>query len=461
MVVPMAEIRQAAVAGTFYPADPAVLQKTVDELLADAGAPQRKTAPKALIAPHAGYVYSGPVAASVYRELSGHAAGITRVVLLGPSHRVAFKGIAASSAAFYQTPLGKIPIDHEAVQKVLSTPNVGFLDQAHAQEHSLEVHLPFLQRQLGEFTLVPLVVGEASPADVARVLDALWLGPETLVVISTDLSHFHAYSDAQHIDAQTVHKIRNLDATLKGEEACGCRPVNGLLTLARQRGYRVAEVDVRNSGDTAGDPSRVVGYGAFILETEPDPKENAVTELSLANQQRLIQVAREAILSPLCGEQNFNVNLNTMAPALKEERATFVTLNMDGRLRGCIGSLVASRPLAVDVAHNAQAAAFKDTRFKPLTLGEYSNIDVHISILNPAEPMNVASREELIAQLRPGTDGLIIEENGHRATYLPSVWSQLPTPDAFVTELRKKAGLAGDGWSSATRVSRYTTEEFA
>lgn len=450
----MESIREPAVAGTFYPNDPVALSSLIDTYLeGDPGAP----CPKALIAPHAGYVYSGPVAGNIYKRVASGHKQISRVVLLGPSHRVAFKGMAIPSNTHFRTPLGDIPIDTRAISALCDLPSVTVLDQAHEQEHSLEVHLPFLQQVIDDFRLVPVVIGDATADEVAELLDILWGGDETLIVISSDLSHYETYERAQIIDGNTSSKIMNLDATLQGHEACGCRPVNGLLQLARRRGYTLNSVDVRNSGDTAGNRDRVVGYGAWeLLETSND-----TDRWSQAEKQTLLQLAREAIRSPLEGEKNFNINLNHFSEHLKLHRATFVTLNMNNQLRGCIGSLGAHRPLLVDVANNAQAAAFKDPRFNPLTHKEYQSVDIHISILSEPTPLAVSSREQLIDRLQPGVDGLIIKEGNRQATYLPSVWEQLPTPDRFVSELRRKAGLSPDDWSNETTVLRYRTEEFS
>lgn len=446
----MSNVRAPAVAGTFYEADAARLAGDIDAMLAagDAGA----EVPKAIIAPHAGHVYSGPVAAMVYARLRQARGTITRVVLLGPSHRVGFRGIAATSADTYRTPLGDIPVDTAAIRDIAGCANVGVLDAAHEQEHSLEVHLPFLQRSLGQFSLVPLVIGDASAEDVARVLNILWGGDETLIVISSDLSHYHPYQEAQKIDAATSARILSLASDLRGEEACGCRAINGLTRLARQQGYQIEQVDVRNSGDTAGSRDRVVGYGAYVIVNKKT--------LPLPYRQRLLQTAREAILHRLTTGDNYQLDLNRFPAALRKPGASFVTLNIHGQLRGCIGSLVAHRPLSVDVANNALAAAFNDPRFSPLTLDEFHLVETHISILSEPAEVTVSGRDELIQLLRPGIDGLIIEEGGHRATYLPSVWEQLPDAATFVAELRRKAGLAHDGWSAATRVFRYTTEEF-
>ena len=257
-------IRRPAVAGSFYPADAGLLRAQVEQLLRDAK--PAAVVPKALIAPHAGYVYSGPIAASAYATLAPRAADIRRVVLLGPSHYVPFAGLALPDAEAFATPLGDVPLDWDAIDAIADCDGVMTSDAAHAREHSLEVQLPFLQVALGDFALVPLAVGEAEPRQTADVLEALWGGPETLVVISSDLSHYRSYRAAGVIDAQTAQAIESLDETpLDGEHACGCHPIRGLLHLARRRGLRVTPLDRRNSGDTAGDKSRVVGYGAWAF----------------------------------------------------------------------------------------------------------------------------------------------------------------------------------------------------
>ena len=264
----MTLIRPAAVAGMFYPAQPSELMATVDALLAGAK-PSRSAAPKVLIAPHAGYIYSGSTAALAYASLAPLRQQIKRVILLGPTHRVAVNGIAAPKSTAFATPLGAIPLDLEALGDLGDLPQIVFSDHAHAEEHSLEVHLPFLQRLLGDFKLVPLAVGDASAQAVADVLDRLWGGPETLIVISSDLSHFLNYSAAQQVDRDTCQHILHLDAHLQPQQACGAHPLNGLLLAARQRGLRPQLLHLCNSGDTAGDKNRVVGYASFAFY-EPD-----------------------------------------------------------------------------------------------------------------------------------------------------------------------------------------------
>lgn len=262
----MDAVRSAAVAGLFYPESPAELDQAVRTLLASAS--KSGLTPKALIVPHAGYIYSGPVAASAYTSLQPIADRIRRVVLVGPAHRLAFRGIAVPDTDRFATPLGEIPLDQAAIQSLTVLPQVVVSGRAHAQEHALEVQLPFLQTVLHDFTLVPLVVGHASAEHVAAVLDHLWGGPETLILISSDLSHYLPYRDAQQIDHATVESILALESLPYHEQACGATPINGLLTTARRRHLHTALLDLRNSGDTAGPRDGVVGYTAIAFIEE-------------------------------------------------------------------------------------------------------------------------------------------------------------------------------------------------
>jgi len=257
-------IRPTAVAGMFYPEAAIVLAREVDRLLASVTrSPLAR--PKAIIVPHAGYVYSGPVAASIYAPIAALRGTIARVVLLGPTHRVAVAGLALPASRAFATPLGMVQLDQQAIAALAGLPQVIVSDAAHAQEHSLEVQLPFLQRVLGDFSLLPLAVGEASPHAVAQVLERLWGGDETLIVVSSDLSHYLPYAAARLLDTQTAQRIVDLDPAINHRQACGATPVNGLLLAARQYGLRVELLDLRNSGDTVGDKARVVGYGAFAF----------------------------------------------------------------------------------------------------------------------------------------------------------------------------------------------------
>ncbi len=264
------QVRPAAVAGMFYPGSSPALARDVQQMLRQTAPSTPATRAKAIITPHAGYVYSGPIAASVYAPLAALRESIRRVILLGPTHRVAVNGLALPAATAFATPLGVVPLDQEAIATIAPLPQVLVSDAAHALEHSLEVQLPFLQTVLADFTLVPLAVGRASAAQVAEVLECLWGGDETLIVISSDLSHYLPYASARATDSNTARHIVALDPHIDHQQACGATPVNGLLLAARRHGLQARLVDLRNSGDTAGDRSRVVGYGAFAFSAEPE-----------------------------------------------------------------------------------------------------------------------------------------------------------------------------------------------
>lgn len=259
--------RQPAVAGMFYPKDPEVLRNQVQTLVGHAAEKaQLLDPPKAMIVPHAGYIYSGPIAALGYALMAKRADEITRVVVLGPTHRVAVQGMALPGVDAFATPLGVVPLDHDAVQAVSHLDRVVVRPDVHADEHSLEVHLPFLQETLGEFSLVPLAVGQVNPQTVSTVIDALWGGPETVVVVSSDLSHYLPYAQAQKADIKTIDQILALEGIISPRQACGASPVNGLLEFARSHSLHPYLIGACNSGDTAGDHCRVVGYATIGFE---------------------------------------------------------------------------------------------------------------------------------------------------------------------------------------------------
>jgi len=445
------DVRPAAVAGLFYPADPEVLAETVTGYLEQTrDLPPAPGYPKALIVPHAGYVYSGAVAASAYDSLHPARGIVRRVVLLGPCHRVAVRGLALPAARAFDTPLGRVPVDEQGGQSIRDLPQVLVSAATHAQEHALEVQLPFLQRVLGEFSLVPLVVGSVAPEQVAEVLERLWGGPETLIVVSSDLSHYHAYEEARRIDGATVRAILGFDARISHAQACGATPVVGALIAAQRRGLAPRLLDCRNSGDTAGGKDQVVGYASFALESDGGG-------YGAEHGRTLLRIARASIEDSL--------GRNSGAPPaehawLRERRASFVTLQQDGRLRGCIGSLEAQRPLGEDVAASARAAAFNDPRFRNLGSAELERTDIEVSLLSAAKRILFESRADLIAQLRPGIDGVILEEGGaetgRRATFLPQVWEGLPDPEEFLAHLMQKAGIAQNADIRRCRVKRYS-----
>lgn len=544
----MGVIRRAAVAGQFYQNDSDTLRSTIERYLGDASSDQT-TAPKALVAPHAGFVYSGPIAASAYATLLGVRDKISRVVLLGPCHRVAVQGLALSSANAFETPLGEVEIDQAACAEITSMPQVQIFDATHEREHSLEVHLPFLQVLLNNFKVIPIVVGVATPEQVGEVINRLWGGDETLIVVSSDLSHYLDYETARELDQKTSEAIELLTpAAIEQNGACGRFPLGGLLYVAKQRGMNVKTLDVRNSGDTAGQKDRVVGYGswAFFEDTKPErpspptirprrtskitlkpvpapgkpgpqqpntptaqkkraaasiklqpvrrPKEPTLPEPGSGekvevkkaahsiqaskpkalNEEDFEQTTRQLLVNHgtdllllsalsidhgLSNQKAYPVKLDDHPKALQAVGACFVTLMKNGNLRGCIGSPQAYRPLVEDVSENAFRAAFEDPRFPKLEAKEREEMEISVSVLSAQTPIDFSSEEELLAQLRAGTDGLVIADGAMRALFLPSVWNQLPRRQDFLRRLKVKAGMPPNYWSTRVQAWRFIAAE--
>jgi hypothetical protein len=468
-------IREPAVAGLFYPSDPAQLRAAIRGYLDDARG-HAPSAPVALIAPHAGYAYSGPIAGSAYASIAALRGRLDRVVLLGPAHRVPTRGLAIPSVDALRTPLGLVRLDTAAREQLARLPFVTIDDLPHRQEHALEVQLPFVQEVLGDVPVLPIVVGHVPPHDVARALDAIW-DDRTLVIVSSDLSHYLPRRIAERTDAETRDAIEAL-APERFEEnsACGRLPIAGLLELAKKRGLEVTTLDLRTSGDTAGSADEVVGYGAFALtpkrtrphEREPhedDPHESFEASSATRHDAQLLELARRSLAHAAEHGRAPALSLDALPPALRVPGASFVTLRRrrDHALRGCIGTLEARRPLALDVVENATSAALHDPRFSPVSPEEVEGLDVSISVLASPTPLDVRSEAELLRTVRPGVDGLVIEDElggrPRRGVFLPAVWREVPEPRDFLDALRHKAGLPPGHWSPTLRVERFTVRE--
>lgn len=483
-------IRPAAVAGMFYPADPGALREQVERLLAsrsaslDDGPP-----PRAVIAPHAGYVYSGGVAASAYSLLRpALAAGrFRRAVVIGPAHRVPVRGVADAGADVFETPLGTVPVPAGLLATLRERLSGTFPDLlvtspgVHAHEHSVEVHLPFLQVLAPELPVLPLVAGDATEAEMTAFVAAIMADYDTLLIISSDLSHFLPVDDAVAVDSDTLDRIIALEAPLPPRSACGAIPINGLLGFARRAGWSATVVDRATSADAPnGDPHRVVGYPAVRFDPIGP---------------RLPAYARAVLEHRLAGgpdPSDPSAGFGDLIghPWLLDDGASFVTLTVDGRLRGCIGSLSATRPLGADIAAHAVDAALRDPRFPAVTADELPGIRIEVSVLSAPEPVDVSSEADAIAALRPHVDGAILSgtpldsaddpsrsgmgrfrmrldpprRSPSRGTFLPQVWEQLPDPTEFVRHLKAKAALV-DGhrsgeWGDDWRLSRYTVQSW-
>ncbi|MEO5362771.1 MAG: AmmeMemoRadiSam system protein B [Magnetococcus sp. DMHC-8] len=445
-------VRQPAVAGSFYPGDPGGLRTMVRQLLERA--PADHPPPCAMVAPHAGYIYSGYTAACAYRTLPRAAADRPlRVFVLSPSHRVPLEGVSVGNYRAYLTPLGEVEIDQEPVARLAALPDVSRDTLSHQHEHALEVHLPFLQETVGHFRLVPMVFGRISGGHLADLLSRVWQ-PGDLLVASTDLSHFHTYDEARRLDSHCLEAMTAINPLAMAKtEACGNTGVCALLEMARRHRWRSVMADYRNSGDTAGGKDRVVGY-ASCLFYPPDAPSRVAAPPSLP------ALARSHLTRVLRGEAGLQaeVLMGQMAE-WANPGACFVTLTKQGQLRGCIGSLQAHRPLAVDVLENSLAAALHDPRFPPVTAGELAELQVEVSILTPAQPFPYTDGEDLLRRLQPGVHGVILSRGGRRATFLPQVWEQLPDPQQFLQHLCLKAGLGRDCWRDKPDIAVYTVQK--
>lgn len=442
-------VRQPAVAGYFYPQDPLILKKTVQDLLDQA--PVHKPIPKAILVPHAGYVYSGAIAASAYASLRDKKDSITKIVLLGPAHRLYFKGIAYDPVDKFSTPLGEIEQDKELLTQILDLPYVYSLPEAHQNEHCLEVQLPFCQMVFRKFKILPLVIGETNPNDVAQLLTRIWGSDDTLIVISSDLSHYLPYHVAQREDQKTCISIDTLNCEeIHHDAACGYFPLRGFLYFARQNHVYGRLLDLRNSGDTAGDKESVVGYAAYHFYQKLNFSDHCADELKY--------IAKETIRLQTEENKALAIDYKDYNQLLQVRIPTFITLKKNGLLRGCMGSLIAKEQLAENVIYNSIRAAIADPRFPKIKPSELNELSLTISLISPLSPLCFNNEDELKSQLQIGIDGLVLAYGPYQATFLPSVWDSLKTKDEFMNHLKLKMGLTETFWSSEMRALRYTTE---
>jgi AmmeMemoRadiSam system protein B/AmmeMemoRadiSam system protein A len=458
-------------AGTFYPPDKEGLVDTIQRLTRQAREnPPRLPAQKrlkALILPHAGYAYSGVVAAHAWHAL--HNMRFEKVVLMGPDHRVGFRDAAVSDADAWTTPLGRVPLHPDARKLCRGSREFRPIPASDSSEHSLEVILPFLQMYLVEFQLVPVVLGACDSQRTARSIGPL-LDEKTLLVVSTDLSHFLPYKQAVNRDKATIAAILALDqdAVLAADNgACGKYPVAVLLELARRHHWRPVLLNYANSGDTSGDRRKVVGYAAISFYGEDPMSSPSASQSALREDQgmALVALARHTLMKhfkrPIAAERQDQIQAALADPALQAPCGTFVTLKIGGQLRGCIGSLVGHEPLVEGIRTNALNAAFHDPRFRPLTAGELDRVSIEVSILTAPQPLEYADAEDLVARLRPHVDGVTIRKGFASATFLPQVWDQLPETEVFLSHLCQKAGLPGGAWRRGDlEVETYQVQYF-
>jgi AmmeMemoRadiSam system protein B/AmmeMemoRadiSam system protein A len=471
--------REPTLAGRWYPGDPARLRETIRSYLADGSASKEKVT--ALIVPHAGYRYSGPTAGKGFAAVQGRA--FDRVVLLGPSHRVHIEGAALPDDDAWRTPLGDVEIDRDAIAELRGHRGFEIFPAAHAQEHCLEIEIPFLQVALAPgFKIVPIVIGQVSNAlcsTLAAGIDGI-VDERTLIVVSSDFTHYgsnYGYvpfrknvpEEIERLDRGAIESIENLAArefheyvSRTGATVCGAAPIRVLLTLLRDSEARVTTLDYSRSGDLMGDYTNSVSYAAiaFAPPSEPgtQPEKRARKFVNDQEQGFLLKLARETILAKLEGSAPPSFQAAGKFPTdspLHEVRGVFVTLTRHKRLRGCMGNILGTHPLAEGVAVQASVSAFDDPRFPPVSQDEMDEIDIEISVLTPLA--SVAGPDEI----EVGRHGVMLEKRGYRAVFLPQVateqgWDR----DTFLSQLCRKAGLGPDDWRSGAKLEVFEAQVF-
>ncbi len=451
-----ATLRPMAVAGQFYPKGPDELRQTVRSLLKSASGLKVGGKIRGLVSPHAGYIYSGIVAAAGYRQIDP---SINTVILIGPSHHVLLRGASIPDVKAYQTPLGNVSLAKLA-STIRKLPLFVPMPEAHEKEHCLEVQLPFLQVMLKDFQIVPILTNSADPKAVAAAL-ADHIGEDTLVVASSDLSHYHSYESARSLDRICTDAITKSEfSSMPLCEACGKQAILTLMHIAKIKDWCPTLIDYRNSGDTAGEKGRVVGYAsiAFVDRKEVSGKMNKA--MSTEDRKALLTLARSAIEAKLVKGAKVK-RPESLSPVLTSEKGCFVTLEKLGQLRGCIGTIEPVSSLVECVEENAQNAAFRDPRFPALTEEELQEIDIEVSVLSVPQRVSFKDGEDLKRKLEPMVHGVILSRGMHRSTFLPQVWKQLPDKEQFLEHLCLKGGMSPKAWQDPdTEVKVYQAEVF-
>lgn len=460
---PMEKYRNPAVAGLFYPAESKTLDSEVSRYL-NTGYRRHEVCPQILIVPHAGYQYSASAAAQAYLPLKDYADKIKTVILLGPSHHVFLNGAALPAAEYFKTPLGRIPVNREISGELLRNKLFAVNAKAHRDEHSLEVQLPFLQKVLKRFSVVPIVYGNVTPERLAAALEKYLKRSDVLLVVSADLSHYQRYDEAVAMDGQTAAKIAEGRADVDDHHSCGAAGINAALILSRRLHLKPEMLALINSGDVSEDKTRVVGYGAWsfgregnevsVVEREYDGLKGFAGEYG----SQIITAARRALQHAVKGKV-YRPQRRDYDEHLFDRGAVFVTLHKDGELRGCVGSLYPRQAVVADIAANAAAAALEDGRFEPLAPEELDDVRISVSLLTGYERIDYRDEADLLKQMRSGTDGIVIRDGDRQGLFLPSVWEQLPDKKSFLNNLKLKAGMSPSFWSNDIKVYRFRTVE--
>lgn len=458
-------VREAAVAGIFYPADVYQLNSDINGYLQHIS-DSNSGKPRILVVPHAGYKYSAQVAAKAFKRIQPFKNKLKKIFLLGPSHRVYVNGVALADEKSFKTPLGIIKTDSNIANQLAQNKVFSFNSRAHKKEHSLEVVLPFLQKTLDKFQIIPMVYGDVNPQDVAEVLKPHLERDDSILIVSADLSHYLDYTSAQKADKETAEKIKNNEPLLE-HQSCGATGINTAMILAQQFGLVPHLLDMINSGDSAGDKESVVGYGAWSFEKDDNTSELTGIELeqdnlrnfARHNKDTITKIVTKALEEAVLDNNKYTPKRDDYANVMFNKGASFVTLEKNNKLRGCIGSIFPTTSIAEDLAKNTYLAALHDSRFNPVVKEELKDITFKVSLLTGLEKFEFSSYDDLLKQIKPKTDGILIKDGKRQGVFLPAVWDEIPNKKDFLTELKIKAGLSPTYWSDDIEVFRFRAVE--
>ena len=451
------KVRNSVYAGSWYPGSESVLSSNVEKYLSDAGKLEHEDTGnvRALIVPHAGYVYSAQVAAQGFKQLEDR---YNKVIIIATNHaqNANFNGISVSDATHYSTPLGEVKVS--SITKELLKHDLFTYNEAAHSTHVIEIELPFLQKTLSDFEIVPLVTSGLTYEQVIEAAEILSgsLDDKTLIVVSTDLSHYHPYEDAKKLDTTCINAVESMDRENAYKcEACGIYAIAILMEIAGQKNWQPKIADYKNSGDTAGDKERVVGYSSIVFYGQETTSEQNNGQLTEAEKQTLLRLARDKLES-LFYDMSVDIDSYDITPNLKKKQGCFTTLNKNGNLRGCIGHILPQEELYKCVMENAENAAFNDPRFNKVTEDELRDIEIEVSVLTVPQRLEFSSGEDLKSKLRQNVDGVVMKKGWSQSTYLPQVWEQLPSHDMFLSQLCIKGNMKPGCWQdTSTEVYTY------
>ena len=442
--ITITRIKEPSVAGTFYSADKKFLEKQICEFKKNSRNQYTNTT-RAVIVPHAGLVYSGRLAYEGISQLDKH---LKNIFIFAPAHRVAIEGLGTTSYDVWRTTLGDIKINKLITNELISKFGVKLTDNALAPEHAIEVEIPFIQTEFQDVKIIPILMGKVDPVKVYQIISYYYKNPENGFIISSDLSHYLPDDTAKRVDNYTAQHIETCsEDNFTHELACGATGILGLMKFAKENNYSLIRIDMTNSSSSTFDKERVVGYGTWFLY---EGERNDFIKKYYSD--FILNLSREAI-------KNSSVKPSeiTYPQVLSEYGAVFVTLEKNGNLRGCIDSIIPHRTLIEDIITNAQNAAYKDPRFNPVQKKEIDELSIAVSLLSYPVPMQFKDEDDLLNQIRPNIDGIIIKDGNYQAVYLPSVWEQIPDKKDFLNSLKVKAGMSPNHFSKSFEAYRFVT----